>query len=300
MIKLGSSSGQASSYVAEPPGTSVYDSEAPSEQSHSTSHHPQSSSIHASQPFNLTLRPDPTILGAADANNTAPDTSRTEHSSASSASFTGTDKSRRDVADEAEPLDSSPASDLGVDISSEDDKQPGIVHQTSGIRYLLDGVLEKVSDAFARHQPRGTPRPTAVSDPSEDPDNEDDEEGVEHSGAELLSINSGNVGIRYAIANVHACRSHLVPVWILLLFQQSTCLANNKSISNSQHKQHHGNVKRCQDLTHICHEACRDSVCTSVQELQVKMHCCAVIPSAHQSKHRALLAMVIVRISAFL
>ena len=198
-VKPGSSSGKGSSYFAEPPGTSVYDSEAPSEQSHSSSHHPDSNSIHASQPFNLTLRPGPTILGTSDAHAAASnhDASLAEQSSASSASFTGTDISRRDAADEPALGSSSSASDAGAEASNEDVRQPGIVHQTSGIRYLLDGVLEKVSDAFTRHPPRATPRPTNVSDPSEDPDDEDDEE----AGAELPMIHSGNVGIRYGFIN---------------------------------------------------------------------------------------------------
>ncbi len=196
-VHPGSSSGQASSYMAEPPGTSVYDSEAPSEQSHSTSHHPDSSSIHMSQPFNLTLRPDPTILGSAEANTAAAsnqDTSRTEQSSASSASFTGTDKSRTDAANEAHLGASSSASDVHAEASNEQLSQPSILHQTSGIRYLLDGVLEKVSDAFTRHQPRSTPRPTDVSDPPEEPD--DEEEEGSQAGTDLPMIHSGNVGIR--------------------------------------------------------------------------------------------------------
>ena len=196
-VHPGSSSDQASSYMAEPPGTSVYDSEAPSEQSHSTSHHPHSSSIHMSQPFNLTLRPDPTILGTAEANTAAAsnqDTSRTEHSSASSASFTGTDKSRTDATD-GHLSASLSASDVHAEASNEQLSQPSILHQTSGIRYLLDGVLEKVSDAFTRHPPRSTPRPTDVSDPTEEPDDDEDEEGSQ-ADTDLPMIHSGNVGIR--------------------------------------------------------------------------------------------------------
>lgn len=197
-VHPGSSSDQASSYMAEPPGTSVYDSEAPSEQSHSTSHHPESSSIHMSQPFNLTLRPDPTILGTAEANTAAAsnlDTSRTEQSSASSASFTGTDKSRTDAADEAHLSASLSASAVHAEASNEQLSQPSIAHQTSGIRYLLDGVLEKVSDAFTRHQPRSTPRPTDVGDSTEEPDDDDKEEGSQ-ADTDLPMIHSGNVGIR--------------------------------------------------------------------------------------------------------
>lgn len=192
VLKPCSNSDQASSHMAEPPGTSVYDSEAPSEQSHSTSHRQDSSSIHASQPFNLTLRPDPTILGTADEANTTDashqDTSRTEQSSASSASFTGTETTRKD-ADDTIKGSSSSASEVHGEPSTEEASQPSIVHQTSGIRYLLDGVLEKVSDAFTRHPPRATPRASHVSDQSED----EDEEGA---GADLPLLHSGNVGIR--------------------------------------------------------------------------------------------------------
>ncbi|DBA95987.1 TPA: hypothetical protein ACH3X1_001498 [Trebouxia sp. C0004] len=201
-----SSSGQASSYMAEPPGTSVYDSEAPSEQSHSTSHHPDSSSIHMSQPFNLTLRPDPTILGTAEANTAAAsnqDKSRTEQSSASSASFTDTDKSRTDVPDEAYLG----ASDVHAEASNEQLSQPSISHQTSGIRYLLDGVFEKVSDAFTRHSPRSAPRPTDVSDPTEEPD--DEEDGKSQAGADLPMIHSGNVGISHPLNTPSKAQSSL-------------------------------------------------------------------------------------------
>ena len=198
-VHPGSSSGQASSYMAEPPGTSVYDSEAPSEQSHSTSHHPHSSSIHMSQPFNLTLRPDPTILGTSGANTAAAsnqDTSRTEQSSASSASFTGTDKSRTDAADETHLGASLSAGDVHAEASNEQLGQPSILHQTSGIRYLLDGMLEKVSDAFTRHEPRSTPRPTDVSDPTEELDDDDEEDEGSQPDTDLPMIHSGNVGIR--------------------------------------------------------------------------------------------------------
>lgn len=169
-----------------------------SDQASSTSHHPESSSIHMSQPFNLTLRPDPTILGTAEANTAAAsnlDTSRTEQSSASSASFTGTDKSQTDAADKAHLSASLSASAVHAEASNEQLSQPSISHQTSGIRYLLDGVLEKVSDAFTRHQPRSTPRPTDVGDSTEEPDDDDEEEGSQ-ADTDLPMIHSGNVGIR--------------------------------------------------------------------------------------------------------
>ena len=191
LIKPSSSNGQASSYMAEPPGTSVQDSEAPSDMSHSTIHQPDRSSSNAVQPFNLTLRPDPNILGSSEVNANAEavqGTSRTDHSSASSASFTGTDKSRRDVADEAPA--SELASNAGAEAPSEGQIQASIVHQTSGIRYLLDGVLEKVSDAFSRHQPRGTPRPSHTSDTSGDQEEYDEQDRGDHDGTRLPGRNS--------------------------------------------------------------------------------------------------------------
>ena len=198
LIKPGSSTGKASSYMAEPSGTSVHDSDAPSDLSHSTSHHQDS--ITAAQPFNLTLRPDPNILGTstvdADAA-TAQDTSRTEDSSASSASFTGTDKSRREPTSNAPQGSTSRlASDAGKDASNESPSQASIVHQTSGIRYLLDGVLEKVSDAFSRHQPRATPRPTHGSEASGDADEYDEQSNKGHAGR------SGVEGTRCALCRL--------------------------------------------------------------------------------------------------
>lgn len=201
LIKPSSSTGQASSYTAEPPGTSIQDSEAPSDLSHSTIHQPDRSSSNAVQPFNLTLRPDPNILGTSDAGANAeavPDTSRTEQSSASSASLNGTDKSRRDVADDtAEAPSSEQAGTVGAEAPSEGQTQGSIVHQTSGIRYLLDGMLEKVSDAFSRHQPRGTPRPSNASDTSGDPD-EYDEQG--RSDRDLPGANNHSEGTRHVTA----------------------------------------------------------------------------------------------------
>lgn len=201
LIKQSSSSGQASSYVAEPPGTSVQDSEAPSDLSHSTFHQPDRSSSNAAQPFNLTLRPDPNILGTSDVNAGAEavqDTSRTDQSSASSASFTDTDKPRRDVADEsAEAPASELASNADAEAPSEGQIQASIVHQTSGIRYLLDGMLEKVSDAFSRHQPRGTPRPSHTSDTSGDQDEYDEQNRGDNDGTRRPGRNSYSEGTRH-------------------------------------------------------------------------------------------------------
>ena len=197
LIKPSSSNGQASSYMAEPPGTSVQDSEAPSDLSHSTIHQPDRSSSNAAQPFNLTLRPDPNILGTSDVNANAEavqDTSRTDHSSASSASLTGTDKSR-DVAGEAPA--SELASNAGAEAPSEGQIQASIVHQTSGIRYLLDGVLEKVSDAFSRHQPQGTPRPSHTSDTSGDQDEYAEQDRNDNDGTRVPGRNSYSEGARH-------------------------------------------------------------------------------------------------------
>ena len=201
LIKPSSSSGQASSYIAEPPGTSVQDSEAPSDLSHSTIHQPDRSSSNAAQPFNLTLRPDPNILGTSEVHaepEAVQDTSRTDHSSASSASFTGTDKSRRDVADEpAEVPTSELASNAGAGAPSDGQIQASIVHQTSGIRYLLDGMLEKVSDAFSRHQPRETARPSHTSDTSGDQDEYDEQDRSDNDGTRLPGRNSNSEGTRH-------------------------------------------------------------------------------------------------------
>ena len=211
-LKPSHSSDKASSYMAEPPGTSVYDSEAASEQSHSKSHQPDGSSIHAAQqPFNLTLRPDPTILGtakadtAADAVPDAPDVdadtaalqadaSQNEpESSASSASFTNTDVSGRDVAGEATRSSSPSNSNTTSKPADEAVQKPSIVHQTSGIRYLLDNLTEKVTDAFTRHGPKSTPRPTNVS---EDPDAEAEDEEAEQALSGLMTLRGGNMGSR--------------------------------------------------------------------------------------------------------
>ena len=201
LVKPGSSNGQASSYTAEPPGTSVQDSEAHSDLSHSTIHQPDRSSSSAVQPFNLTLRPDPNILGTSDASaddGAVQDTSRTEQSSATSASFTGTDTSRRDVADEtAQQRASALASNAGTENPTEGQTQGSIVHQTSGIRYLLDGMLEKVSDAFSRHPPRGTPRPSHTSDTSGDQDEYDEQGMSDHDGAHLPGPNSQGEDTRH-------------------------------------------------------------------------------------------------------
>ena len=201
LIKPSSSNGQASSYVAEPPGTSVQGPEAPSDLSHSAIHQPDKSSSNAVQPFNLTLRPDPNILGTSDVNVNAQavqDTSRTDQSSASSASFTGTDRSQRDVADEAVKAPASQlASNAGAEAPSEGQVQASIVHQTSGIRYLLDGMLEKVSDAFSRHQPRGTPRPSHTSDTSGDQDEFDEQDRGDNTGTRPSGRNSYSEGTRH-------------------------------------------------------------------------------------------------------
>ena len=197
LIKPGSSSGKASSYMAEPPGLSVHGSEANSDLSHSTSHQPEHSSAAAAPAFNLTLRPDPNILGTADANTdaaTAQDTSRTEQSSASSASFTGTDKSRRNMLDDsadgpAPDSTSQPASDAGAEGDAEDLTPGSIVHQTSGIRYLLDGMMEKVSEAFSRHQPRATPRPTHDDAIRGDADGDNEHTKSGHEGTSLPALN---------------------------------------------------------------------------------------------------------------
>lgn len=200
LIKPGSSNGNASSTIAEPPGTSIQGSEVPSDLSHSAIHQPDRSSSNAVQPFNLTLRPDPNILGTCNDTLDAgalQDTSRTEQSSASSASLTGIDKARRDLAGEtAHALASDPASDAGAEAQGE--SQASIVHQTSGIRYLLDGMLEKVSDAFSRHQPRGTPRPSDTGDASEDQDEYDEQGGLEHAGAGIQASSSHGEGARHA------------------------------------------------------------------------------------------------------
>ena len=197
MLNPSHSSDKASNYTAEPPGTSVYDSEAPSDLSHSKSH-PDSTSIHASQQsFNLTLRPDPTILGTAKADAAAASTTNADanqnepESSASSASFTNTEISGKDAPEE-EVKDSTPSSHgEAAKAANEPVQQPSIVHQTSGIRYLLDQVTEKVTDAFTRHQPRATPRPTDVS---EDQDDEAEEAKAEESSGGLTTLKSGNVG----------------------------------------------------------------------------------------------------------
>lgn len=161
------------------------------------------------QPFNLTLRPDPNILGTSDADANAevvPDTSRTEQSSASSASLNGTDKSRRDVADDAaEERPSEQAGTSGAEDPSEGQTQGSIVHQTSGIRYLLDGMLEKVSDAFSRHQPRGTPRPSHTSDTSGDPDEYDEHD---RSDRDLPGANNHSEGTRH-VAQPQTAELHM-------------------------------------------------------------------------------------------
>lgn len=212
LIKPSSSNGQASSYVAAPPGTSVQDSEAPSDLSHSTIHQPDRSSSNAGQTFNLALRPDPNILGTRDVNANAEavqDTSRTDQSSASSASFTGTDGAQRDVADAAaEAPASEPANSAGAEAPSKGQIEASIVHQTSGIRYLLDGMLEKVSDAFTRHQPRGTPRPSHTSDTSGDQDEYDEQDRGDNDGICLPGRNSYSEGTRH-VAWTQTVQLHL-------------------------------------------------------------------------------------------
>lgn len=199
LIQPGSSNGNASSTVAEPPGTSIQGSEPPLDSSHSAIHQPDSSNSNALQPFNLTLRPDPNILGTC--NDTADTgalqgTSRTEQSSASSASFTGTGKPRTGAEDEAAQAPTSePASDAGA---PGDPLQASLVHQTSGIRYLLDGMLEKVSDAFTRQQPHETPRPSHASDTSGDQDEYDEHGRSDHAGTSLHSRSSQGEGARHA------------------------------------------------------------------------------------------------------
>ncbi|KAL0056464.1 hypothetical protein WJX82_011637 [Trebouxia sp. C0006] len=92
--------------------------------------------------------------------------------------------------------------------SNEQLSQPSISHQTSGIRYLLDGVLEKVSDAFIRHQPRSAPRPTDVGDLTEEPDDDDEEEGSQ-ADTDLPMIHSGNVGISHPLNTPTKAQSSL-------------------------------------------------------------------------------------------
>ena len=224
LIKPSSSNGQASSYVAAPPGTSVQDSEAPSDLSHSTIHQPDRSSSNAGQTFNLALRPDPNILGTRDVNANAEavqDTSRTNQSSASSASFTGTDGAQRAAADAAAEVPASePANNAGAEASSKGQIEASIVHQTSGIRYLLDGMLEKVSDAFTRHQPRGTPRPSHTSDTSGDQDEYDEQDIGDNDGIRPPGRNSYSECTRHVVGRKqysctwHDCNMSAIPACV--------------------------------------------------------------------------------------
>ena len=161
-----SSSVPDSSHMAEPPGTSAYGSEVPSDQSQSTSRHE-----HSNQQVSLILpvssQPGPNQLGVAekDAGHLIQqDSYRSEHSTESSASLTLTEKSRQDPAHD-QHLDSSSAQQQ---LQSPPLTSTSLVHQQSGFRYLLDGMLEKVSDAFGRHTPRSAAHGSDGSEGSAD------------------------------------------------------------------------------------------------------------------------------------
>lgn len=139
-----------SGHLAEPAGTSTYGSEALSDQSHSTTH-PGHSNTDPLQQLSITLRPESaTVAGTdPDAGHLVPlDSQRSHESEESSVSLTITDRSRTDL--EEHPTSTSATDNLDAATLT----GTALVHQQSGFRYLLDGMLEKVSDAFGRHSPR--------------------------------------------------------------------------------------------------------------------------------------------------
>ena len=149
--ELDSSSARDSSYMAEPAGTSAYGSEAVSEMFNGTQQ-PRMSGPLLPQQLSITLKPgmaDASLPDQDTGHLLALDTQRSDQSADSSVSLTVTDKSR------ADPDEHVSSSQGGEAVSAAAPTGTSLVHQQSGFRHILDGMLEKVSDAFARHSPRG-------------------------------------------------------------------------------------------------------------------------------------------------
>lgn len=147
-----SSSTRDSSHMAEPASTSAYESEGLSEMSQSTIQ-PSHAGTEVSHQLSITLKPGLADVSKSDQDAghlVAPDSHRSDQSAESSASLTITDRTRTDPEEQT-------ASTLATDEAVVNTANPtgtSLVHQQSGFRYLLDGMLEKVSDAFGRHSPR--------------------------------------------------------------------------------------------------------------------------------------------------
>ena len=122
--------------------------------------------------------------------------------------------------DTAEEPSSEQAGTAGAEDPSEGQTPGGIVHQTSGIRYLLDGMLEKVSDAFSRHQPRGTPRPSHTSDTSGDPDEYDEHD---RNDRDLPGANNHSEGTRHVAQPQDSRAAHALPATFQPFLQHNTC-----------------------------------------------------------------------------
>lgn len=149
LIDADDSSARDSSYMAEPAGTSAYGSEALSDQSHSTTQ-PDHAGRQVDQQLSITLKPDLGNVSRSeqDVAHLVPlDTERSDQSAESLASLTITDRSR------AEP-DEHVTTTSATENTAGSESGTSLVHQQSGFRHLLDGMLEKVSDAFGRHSPR--------------------------------------------------------------------------------------------------------------------------------------------------
>lgn len=185
--ELDSSSARGSSYMAEPAGTSAYGSEAVSELSHSTQ---QEDISGPPLPQQLSINLNPGVANASlpdqdTAHLLALDTQRSDQSADSSVSLTVTDKSRADPDDHVD-------STIGVgDLNAAAPTGTSLVHQQSGFRHILDGMLEKVSDAFARHSPRG---------------GEQANEGSE--GSDASSIEAGDIAPDEQAGGMPTLRTH--------------------------------------------------------------------------------------------
>ena len=184
-----SSSAPDSSYMAEPAGTSTYDSEVPSEQSQGASQQ-RHRDKHVSLALPVSSDPDSAQPGNAVQDSghlIQQDSYRSEHSTESSASLTLTDKSRVGPPDD-DPLHSISA-EQPVASAAPVSTSTSLVHQQSGFRYLLDGMLEKVSDAFGRHTPRSAAQGSDDSEASADTLSEGgDDIGPDEQSAEMPTL----------------------------------------------------------------------------------------------------------------